>query len=212
MAEAFDVLILGSGAAGLSVALRILEAQPKTRVAVLAKAELTEGSTMYAQGGIAAVLDTSDSFASHIEDTLDAGAGLCDRETVRYVVEHAQEGISWLIGRGVTFDKEGAAYHLTREGGHSHRRIIHAADATGRAVQTTLTDAVKASGAHLLEHHIAIDLIREKLSNNRRGRCVGIYALDQRILNGSLVQVDAEFNYECVNFVDLSFIRLTHSI
>ena len=180
MAAVYDVLILGSGAAGLSVALRVLEARPDAKVAVLAKAELTEGSTMYAQGGIAAVLDTGDSFASHIADTLDAGAGLCDQETVRFVVEHAKDGISWLINRGVSFDKEGAAYHLTREGGHSHRRIIHAADATGRAVQTTLTDEVRASKATLLEHHIAIDLIREKLSNGRRGRCLGIYALDRR--------------------------------
>ena len=150
MTAVYDVLVLGSGAAGLSVALRVLEVKPDARVAVLAKAELTEGSTMYAQGGIAAVLDTGDSFASHIADTLDAGAGLCDQETVRFVVEHAKDGIAWLIDRGVTFDKEGSAYHLTREGGHSHRRIIHAADATGRAVQTTLTEVVRGEGGRLL--------------------------------------------------------------
>ncbi|WP_370511888.1 L-aspartate oxidase [Telmatospirillum sp. J64-1] len=179
--QVFDVLIIGSGAAGLTLALQLA---PHARVAVLSKKDLTEGSTFYAQGGIAAVLDDADTVESHIEDTLVAGAGLCDRNAVRFVVENAKEAIQRLIGYGVPFtraespDGSGLEYHLTREGGHSHRRIIHAADATGMAVETTLADRVRESGAILLENHVAVDLIREKLPGKRLGRCVGAYALD----------------------------------
>src|SRR5262249_22093229 len=139
MTDSYDLLVLGSGAAGLSVALRVLTARPDLKVAVLAKTSLTEGSTVYAQGGIAAVLDSaiddeigSDSVDSHIADTLDAGAGLCDLPAVRQVAEHANAAVEWLIAEGVDFDRDpsGNGLHLTREGGHSHRRIIHAADAT----------------------------------------------------------------------------------
>jgi L-aspartate oxidase len=180
MQDCYDVLILGSGAAGLSLALRVLEAKPDARVGVMAKGPVTEGSTMYAQGGIAAVLDDTDSTESHYADTLDAGAGLCNHEMVRFVVERAGGAIRWLIDQGVAFDREGSEYHLTREGGHSHRRVIHSADTTGRAVQTTLTARIEASPADILEHHLAVDLIRERLPGGRRGRCMGVYALDRR--------------------------------
>ena len=180
MADAYDVLVIGSGAAGLSLVLKILEAQPDARVAVMAKNALTEGSTMYAQGGIAAVLDSADSIEAHVADTLVAGAGLCNPDVVRTVVERGREAVDWLIGRGVGFDRENSAYHLTREGGHSHRRVIHSADATGRAVETTLVERIRESKATLLEFHITIDLIREKLGDHRRGRCIGAYALDRR--------------------------------
>ncbi len=176
---AYDLLVIGSGAAGLSVALRVLEAKPSARVAVLAKGPLSEGSTMYAQGGIAAVLDATDSTENHIADTLTAGAGLCNVEAVRFVVENARPAIEWLIGQGVTFDRADGAYHLTREGGHSHRRVIHSADATGRAVQTGLMERLRASGAEVFEHYNAVDLIRERVSGGRLGRCVGAYALDR---------------------------------
>ena len=179
MNETYDVLVVGSGAAGLVLALKILEMRPQAKVAVMAKNGLTEGNTMYAQGGIAAVLDDDDSIDSHITDTLIAGAGLCDRSMVQMVVESGRDAIQWLIKRGVSFDREGGDYHLTREGGHSHRRIIHSVDATGRAVQTTLADAIKASGAILLDHHIAVDLIRPKLAQDRKGPCQGIYAMDR---------------------------------
>jgi len=175
----YDLLIIGSGAAGLSLALRVLDARPQTRVAILAKGPLSEGSTMYAQGGIAAVLDATDSTDAHLADTLNAGAGLCNTDTVRFVVDNAKPAIQWLIDKGVLFDREGGDYHLTREGGHSHRRVIHSADATGKAVQTALMERIAESGAELYEHHIAVDLIRERLGGGRLGRCVGAYALDR---------------------------------
>ncbi len=135
-----DVLIIGSGAAGLSLALRLAD---QHQVIVLSKGPVTEGSTFYAQGGIAAVFDETDSIDSHVEDTLIAGAGICDRHAVEFVASNARSCVQWLIDQGVLFDTHvqpngEESYHLTREGGHSHRRILHAADATGREVQSTL--------------------------------------------------------------------------
>ncbi len=179
----FDVLIIGSGAAGLSLALRLAD---RARVALVAKAALSEGATLYAQGGISVVLDKADSIRSHIEDTLNAGAGLCDPAIVEYTVNHARACIQWLIDRGVAFTRvEGtsgaghdADYHLTREGGHSHRHVLHAADATGRAVETTLEALARAHpNITLFEHHLAIDLIRDR-GAPVPGRCVGAYLLD----------------------------------
>lgn len=177
---AFDVLVIGSGAAGLTLALRL---SPQARIAILSKSQLTEGSTFYAQGGIAAVLDDQDSIESHVEDTLIAGAGLCDRSAVEFTAKHGKSSIQWLIDQGVSFTTEqrqdgSTGYHLTREGGHSHRRIIHAADATGQEVQKTLLQAVQQqANIQLFEHHIAVDLIRgSKLG--RPDRCLGAYVLD----------------------------------
>jgi L-aspartate oxidase len=177
-----DVLILGSGAAGLSLALRLRE---DLSVAVISKRELSEGSTLYAQGGISAVLDAQDSIESHVQDTLKAGAGLCDRKAVRFVVEHGPGNIRWLLDQGVEFtrDAESAGgYHLTREGGHTHRRIVHAADATGHAVETTLEARVRARpNISLYEQHIAVDLItsRHHLHDRRDHRCLGAYLLNR---------------------------------
>ncbi|HET7175543.1 MAG TPA: L-aspartate oxidase [Gammaproteobacteria bacterium] len=179
----FDVLILGSGAAGLSLALRLPES---CRIGLVSKGPLTEGSTLYAQGGISAVLDKADSVESHIEDTLNAGAGLCSPATVRFVVEKGPECIRWLIDQGVKFtrDEEGldpAAYHLTREGGHSHRRVVHAADATGREIETTLEQLVRRRGnVSVLEQHIAVDLITAGKLGLPDARCYGAYLLDRR--------------------------------
>ena len=179
----YDCLILGSGAAGLTLALRL--AAPNRRIAVMSKGALKEGSTLYAQGGISAVLDADDSVESHVQDTLAAGGGLCDEAAVRFTVERGREAIEWLIERGVPFtpaeDDTGYAYHLTREGGHSHRRIIHAADTTGRAVETTLEGLARAAeGVDLFEHHIAIDLITNGEQDLAKRRVLGAYILDTR--------------------------------
>ncbi len=177
----YDVLILGSGTAGQSLALRLAD---RLRVAIVTKRELADSASAWAQGGIAAVLDTTDSIEAHIQDTFTAGAGLCDPAATRFVVEHGRRAIEWLINRGVPFtreDQSALGYHLTREGGHSHRRIIHAADATGAAVQATLSEEVRAHpNIDIFEHHIAIDLVLgEKIGRPDTG-CVGAYVLDIR--------------------------------
>ncbi|MEP1868966.1 MAG: L-aspartate oxidase [Paraglaciecola sp.] len=160
-----DVLIIGSGAAGLSHALKLADT---CQVIVLSKSDIAEGSTKYAQGGIAAVFDKNDSVESHVEDTLLAGAGLCDKAAVQFTASQAKLCMEWLIKFGMPFDQEKSTngetrFHLTREGGHSHRRILHAADATGEAVQTTLIEAVKQHpNIHLFQRYNAIDLIKSK--------------------------------------------------
>jgi L-aspartate oxidase len=180
--KTFDVLIIGSGGAGLSLALRLPE---RLRVAVLSKGPITESSTLYAQGGVSAVLDKNDSIESHVEDTLDAGAGLCDPEIVRYTVERAPEAIRWLVERGVPFTREHGPdgrleFHLTREGGHSHRRVIHAADATGRAIETTLVEQVRqCPNVTLFEDHIAVDLITRAKLGLPGNQALGAYVLDR---------------------------------
>lgn len=179
----FDVLIIGTGAAGLSLALRL---SPHYHIALLSKGPLTESNTLYAQGGISVVLHEDDSHASHFEDTLNAGAGLCDPEVVRFTVENAKDCIRYLIEQGVDFTRvatpDGAlVYHLTREGGHSHRRVIHAADATGVAIEHSLAQRVR--GQHNIaihEFHLAIDLITGSKIGLPVNRCLGAYVFDRR--------------------------------
>jgi len=173
----------------LSLALRL--AERGVGVTILSKSELDEGSTRYAQGGIAAALGAGDSFGAHIDDTLNAGGGLCKRRTVEFVVRKAPGAVQWLIERGVSFSRRanfsGAGhagdgeFHLTREGGHSHRRVLHAADATGEEVEVTLEQMVRRHDAiTLLENHIAIDLITSQKQGAGGGinTCLGVYALD----------------------------------
>ena len=174
-----DVLIIGSGAAGLSLALRLAD---QHQVIVLSKGPVTEGSTFYAQGGIAAVFDETDSIDSHVEDTLIAGGGICDRHAVEFVASNARSCVQWLIDQGVLFDTHiqpnGAeSYHLTREGGHSHRRILHAADATGREVQSTLVSkAQNHPNIRVLERSNAVDLIvSDKIGLPGTRRVVGAW-------------------------------------
>lgn len=178
----YDVIIIGGGAAGLTLALHL---GANARVALLTKGPLTEGATRYAQGGVSAVLHKSDSNDSHIADTLDAGAGLCDPHVVRFAVERATAAVQWLIDSGVPFTRETlpggtVEYHLTREGGHSHRRVIHAADATGFAIESTLEKCVHAHpNVDVFEHHLAVDLITSARIGSDQPRCWGVYAFDK---------------------------------
>lgn len=178
----YDILIIGSGAAGLSLALKL--AEHCTRVAVLSKFALTAGSTHYAQGGISAVFDADDSLESHIEDTLNAGAGLCDPEIVRLTVTQGKNSIDWLRRQGVNFTEEQTKsgetkLHLTREGGHSHRRVVHAADATGKAVSLSLIERAREHGnIDLLEDHNAVELITSAPTDGSKTRVLGAYVLD----------------------------------
>ncbi|UCD70086.1 MAG: L-aspartate oxidase [Betaproteobacteria bacterium] len=177
----FEVVILGSGLAGLTVALNLAD---ERKIAIVTKRELLDGASNWAQGGIAAVLASDDSPESHISDTQIAGAGLCNAEITRYAVEHGRDAVEWLISQGVPFTRDRSSesgYHLTMEGGHSHRRVIHAADATGHAVQTTLEAKVKAHpNITVLEHHVAIDLITSEKLGLPRPACHGLYALDDK--------------------------------
>jgi len=174
--KAFDVVVLGSGLAGQSVALRLAD---HCQVALITKRSIEDSATAWAQGGIAAVLDDTDSVEAHIKDTFTAGAGLCDPTATRFVVEHGREAIDWLIAQGVPFTRGGSGYHLTREGGHSHRRVIHVADATGAAVQQTLNEKVRAHpNITVLERHIVVDLITGTKLGLKTNRCWGAYVLD----------------------------------
>ena len=175
----FDTLIVGSGLAGLSLALKLAGHK---KVAIITKKSMLEGASVWAQGGIATVLSPDDSLDEHIRDTLTAGAGLCDPTATRFVVEHARPALDWLIAQGVPFTRDAGndtGYHLTREGGHSRRRIIHAADATGLAVQETIAAKVLAHpNITLLEHYIAVDLITGRKLGLQDNRCYGAYALN----------------------------------
>lgn len=187
MALYFDILVIGSGLAGQSAALRLAQT---CKVGLISKRALEDSASSWAQGGIAAVLDSRDSIEAHIRDTIIAGAFLNDPAATRFVIENGRRAIDWLIEQGVPFTRDESGYHLTREGGHSARRVIHVADATGLSVQTTLTQKVRQHpNITVLERHIAIDLITgEKLGLTDK-RCYGAYALDSD--SGEVVTISA---------------------
>ncbi len=184
-----DVLIIGSGAAGLTCALKL--AQMGIRSTVVSKTQLQSGATLWAQGGISAVLDHDDSLDAHVRDTLIAGAGLCDDQAVKFTVERGPGVVRWLKELGVAFTLDSGAannaegLHLTREGGHSHRRIVHAADATGRAVETTLAGVALAHPLiSVRERQVSLDLILDEA----RERVVGAYLYDRNSKRVEAVQ------------------------
>jgi len=186
----YDVLIIGSGLAGLTLALKVAEYK---KVCLVSKRSINDSASNWAQGGIAAVLTDDDSIEAHIHDTLIAGAGLCDAEVTRLVVERGRETVEWLVAEGVPFTREedDSGFHLTREGGHSHRRIIHAADATGHAVQETLAVRVKQHpNIDVLEDHIAVDLITARKVGIEGGECLGAYVLDNT--SGRVLTIGAQ--------------------
>ncbi len=186
--EQVDFLILGGGIAGLTFAL---EVAPHGSALVLAKRARSEGNTQYAQGGIAAVLGPDDAFERHIEDTLVAGAGLCHRDAVEVTVREGPERIRWLLSLGVEFDHQGPdRLHLTREGGHSRRRVVHAKDTTGREVERALLAACDARGIRIVEDAVAIDLVTsEKVGLGGPNRALGAYVLDRA--SGEITTVTA---------------------
>ncbi|MCB6182244.1 L-aspartate oxidase [Leeia sp. TBRC 13508] len=174
----FDVLILGSGLAGQTLALKLAD---HLKVGLFTKKHLTDGASNWAQGGIAAVLADEDSVEDHVQDTFIAGGGLCNPESTKFIIENSAKSIQWLIDQGVPFTKDDSefGFHLTREGGHSHRRIIHAADATGAAVQATLSDKVaKHPNISIFENHIAVELIKSQQANETAPSVYGAYILN----------------------------------
>jgi L-aspartate oxidase len=208
--KSVDVLIIGSGLAGMSLALRLAETQ---KVALLTKGELHDAASAWAQGGIAAVLAKDDSPENHIRDTHIAGGGLCNDAAVRFVVENGRRAVEWLVDQGVPFTMDEAApndLHLTREGGHSHRRIVHAADATGRAVQKTLAQQLKSHpNIEVLQHTIAVDLITSKrLGRKDENRCYGAYVLNKA--SGRVITISARHTALCTGGAGKVYVYTTN--
>ena len=206
MKQTFDTLIIGSGLAGLTMALQIADTK---HVCIVSKREVSDSASNWAQGGIAAVLNSEvsnkDSIEEHIQDTLIAGAGLCDAEITRLVATNAREAVEWLVDQGVEFTREAdnSGYHLTREGGHSQRRIVHVADATGNAVQKTLAQKIREhANITILENHIAVDLLTSKKiasqkvnqltaqNHDSNNHCLGAYVLDNH--TGKVITIAAQ--------------------
>ena len=181
--DSLPVVIIGAGLAGLTVALELAETR---QVIIMAKRGLSESATAWAQGGIVGVIDQQDSVDAHVRDTVEAGAGLVVESTARYIAERSADAIDWLVAQGVPFTTDPTGpkgLHLTREGGHSHRRIAHAADATGKAIHEVLLDQAKAHpNIRLFERWMALDLITNRHLKNKKNknpnRCYGVYALD----------------------------------
>ena len=194
MPQVFDVVIIGSGLAGMSCALSL---DSKYKIALVSKGALISGSSDYAQGGISAVMDDDDHFDNHVRDTFVAGAQLGELETIKYIITHAPDSIEWLMSQGVKFNFEHGELHLTREGGHSHRRVVHVDDFTGHAVQTALAQRVRErDNIQVFENNIAVDLITDKHTRaieqkSKDARCYGVYL--QNIHTREIKSIKAKF-------------------
>ena len=189
-----DVLIIGSGLAGLTSALKLADHK---KVLIVSKREILDSSSQWAQGGVAAVMSNEDSIESHVKDTEFVGGGLTNAKVASFVASQGKEAIQWLNDLHVPFSRDETThqFHLTKEGGHSHRRVVHAKDATGRAIQATLSEQVKAhANITILENHIAVDLITEKKSLKvekiKSNRCLGAYVLNNK--TGKVITVSAK--------------------
>ena len=189
-----DVLIIGSGLAGLTSALKLADHK---KVLIVSKREILDSSSQWAQGGVAAVMSNEDSIESHVKDTEFVGGGLTDPKVASFVASHGKKAIEWLNDLHVPFSRDDTThqFHLTKEGGHSHRRVVHAKDATGLAIQATLSEQVKAHvNITILENHIAVDLITEKKSLKvdriKSNRCLGAYVLNNK--TGKVITVSAQ--------------------
>ena len=201
MTTQFDAIIIGSGLAGLTLALQVADSK---KVCLISKRKILDSASNWAQGGIAAVLNSNDTIEQHIQDTLLAGAGLCDYAVTKNIATRGRQAIEWLIDQGVEFTRESdnSDLHLTREGGHSQRRIVHVDDFTGQAVQITLAQKVREhANITLMENHIAVDLITVKKSLDQafsqdfsqkklQDRCLGVYVLDNE--SGHVMTISAQ--------------------
>ena len=189
-----DVLIIGSGLAGLTSALKLADHK---KILIVSKREIEDSSSQWAQGGIAAVMSNEDSVESHVKDTEFVGSGLCNHKVATFVASRGHDAIVWLNDLHVPFSRDEVSHelHLTKEGGHSHRRVVHVKDATGRAIQSTLSEKVKAHpNITILENHIAVDLITEKKSLKvekiKSNRCLGAYLLNNK--TGKVITVASQ--------------------
>ncbi len=175
----YDVVVIGSGLAGLTTALQLANTM---NVGIICKKTVSDSASRWAQGGIAAVIDPTDTIEEHVRDTLVAGANLCEEASVRNIITQASQAIDWLVQQGIPFSKEDSnqGFHLTQEGGHSHRRILHVADATGDAVQRVLENKVRHhSNIELLEHHMVVDIVTNESFNPQHKHVSGLYVLDE---------------------------------
>ena len=187
-----DILVIGSGISGLSYAIKIGEQNPEIQLTIISKNNLLESNTRYAQGGIAVVSNfQKDSFNKHIKDTLIAGAGKCDKEVVKFVVEEGQERLQELMDWGTHFDKKEQGLHLTKEGGHSENRIVHYKDSTGLEIQESLIRKIKTfANISLLENHTLVDLITDHHTGSNNKRCYGAYVISN--LEQEIVRISSK--------------------
>ena len=192
-----DVLIIGTGISGLSFAIKLAQCNPEISIVLISKDQVSEGNTKYAQGGIAVVSDfEKDSFEKHIQDTLTAGAGACNPEVVKFVVEEGKDRLKELITWGTQFDTKKENLHLVKEGGHSEKRVVHYKDHTGLHIQEALMNKIKSfKNIQILENHTLVDLITDHHSKEKHNRCYGAYVISKK--EESILKISAKITALC---------------